>query len=191
MWGKWNTRPYEGIHTPASAIKISNKTLDLRASGMYYKIKEFKNVTALEWTTHQREVVMIVDIDDSQQLIQSCQLNISVILQSHTAFLPVNMAKGFLIHYISPIVFPTDEVPPTETYNIFHQPNGSSSWLEANRHCEGLGGELHGASSNDERHRLFYNVHYMYERQHFHFWKSQLIFIGGKHVVGVFRNFLQ
>jgi len=182
-------RTYLGIHDPFGVVnRMKVAEPNLRASGLYYKISEFNNLTNLEWTTHQREVVLIVDIDDQQPSIHTCQINVSAIIQSQTSLLGAAVKKGFHIHYLSPIVFPTDHVPSTDTYNVLNHAHGGSTWVEANDHCQSLGGELHGASSNDERHRIFYNVHYIYQRQHFHFWKSQIIFLGRKDMVSILHG---
>ena len=140
----------------------------------------------------RREVVIIIDVDNQNLSIPTCEIIVTGIIQTNVQA-PISVTAqwviaGFPVHYISPIVLPTDDAPTTDTYNILHHVSGGSTWLEANEHCENLGGELHGVSSHDEKHTLFCNVHYIYKRQNFLFWKSQIIFLSKIIMVSVIIN---
>jgi len=60
--------------------------------------------------------------------------------------------------------------------------NASLSWNQAKEHCLAQGGRLFALDSYEQWYILMENMNYAFQKNHFHFWLSTLIYLGNPRV---------
>ena len=153
-------------------------------SDSYFRITQFRNLSRFAWRTHHMEIVLNITITASAQAKypENCYLKVEAVKKNTDIYPllnhPLHMHQPtFRLRQITPPLFFPEEVGQREHPYFLLIHSVTTNWNAAEKNCSQQGMELMKVDSLSHWDSLMEKTHRVFQREHFAFWKSHIIFI--------------